>query len=93
KDLKIKGGMKATATIQTDLIENAIVVPKESIIYGEEETFVYVPQGKKVKQVSVELGAETDKTIQITSGLSKGDQVITEGKDRLNEASEIQVQK
>ncbi|PFG12696.1 MULTISPECIES: efflux RND transporter periplasmic adaptor subunit [unclassified Bacillus (in: firmicutes)] len=93
KDLKIKGGMKATATIQTDLIENAIVVPKESIIYGEEETFVYVPQGKKVKQVNVELGAETDKTIQITSGLSKGDQVITEGKDRLNEASEIQVQK
>ena len=93
KDLKIKGGMKATATIQTDLIENAIIVPKESIIYGEEETFIYMPQGKKVKQVNVELGAETDKNIQITSGLSKGDQVITKGKDRLNEASEIQVQK
>ncbi len=93
KDLKIKGGMKATATIQTDVIENAIIVPKESIVYGDEETFVYIPQGKKVKQVNVELGTETSDNIQITSGLSKGDQVITKGKDRLNEASEIQVQK
>ena len=93
KDLKIKGGMKATATIQTDVIENAIIVPKESIVYGDEETFVYIPQGKKVKQVNVELGTETNDNIQITSGLSKGDQVITKGKDRLNEASEIQVQK
>ncbi|WLR59526.1 efflux RND transporter periplasmic adaptor subunit [Guptibacillus hwajinpoensis] len=93
KDLKIKGGMKATATIQTDVIENAVTVPKDSIIYGDDETYVYAPQGKKVKQVKVELGAETDESIQITNGLSKGDKVITKGKDRLNEASEIQVQK
>ncbi|MFK3959541.1 efflux RND transporter periplasmic adaptor subunit [Pseudalkalibacillus hwajinpoensis] len=93
KDLKIKGGMKATATIQTDVIENAVTVPKDSIIYGDDETYVYAPQGKKVKQVKVELGAESDESIQITNGLSKGDKVITKGKDRLNEASEIQVQK
>ncbi|MDO6657607.1 efflux RND transporter periplasmic adaptor subunit [Anaerobacillus sp. 1_MG-2023] len=93
KDLKIKGGMKATATIQTDVIENAVTVPKDAIIYGDNETYVYAPQGKKVKQVNVELGAETDESIQITNGLSKGDKVITKGKDRLNEASEIQVQK
>ncbi|MGG1684927.1 efflux RND transporter periplasmic adaptor subunit [Pseudalkalibacillus sp. NRS-1564] len=93
KDLKIKGGMKATPTIQTDVIENAVTVPKDSIIYGDDETYVYAPQGKKVKQVNVELGAETDESIQITKGLSKGDKVITKGKDRLNEASEIQVQK
>ncbi|WP_371017521.1 efflux RND transporter periplasmic adaptor subunit [Pseudalkalibacillus sp. JSM 102089] len=93
KDLKIKGGMKATATIQTDVIENAVTVPKDAIIYGDDETYVYAPQGKKVKQVNVELGAETDESIQITNGLSKGDKVITKGKDRLNEASEIQVQK
>ncbi len=93
KDLKIKGGMKATATIQTDVIENAVTVPKDSIIYGDDETYVYAPQGKKVKQVKVELGAESDESIQITNGLSKGDKVITKGKDRLKEASEIQVQK
>ncbi len=93
KDLKIKGGMKATAVIQTDVIKKAIVIPKDSIVYGEKETYVYAPQGEKVKKVKVELGAESDDNIQITSGLSKGDEVITKGKDRLNDASEIQVQK
>ncbi len=93
KDGKIKGGMKATATINTNKIENAIVIPKESVIYGDEENYVYVPQGTKVKKVEVELGAESGENIQITNGLSKGDNVITQGKDRLNDASEIQVKK
>ncbi|WP_347550719.1 efflux RND transporter periplasmic adaptor subunit [Pseudalkalibacillus hwajinpoensis] len=92
-DLAVKGGMKATAVIQTDVIENAIVIPKDSVIYGEENTYVYIPQGEKVKKVTVELGAESNDNIQVTSGLSKGDQVITKGKDRLNDSSEIQVKK
>ncbi|WP_377889589.1 efflux RND transporter periplasmic adaptor subunit [Alkalihalobacillus sp. R86527] len=92
KENKIKGGMKATARIKTDVIKDAIVVPKESIVYGEKETYVFVSQGKKVKKVPVKVGAESNETIQITDGLTTKDDVVTNGKDRLSETSEIQVQ-
>lgn len=60
-------------------IENALMVPSESIIPQINSQIVYLMKNGKVSETTVDLGIRTDSTVQIVSGISPGDSVITTG--------------
>lgn len=75
---KVKSGMTADITIETDKKESVLYVPQRAIVYSDDSTFVRVLAGKEIKEIKVETGLKgSNGEIEIISGLSEGDEVIT----------------
>lgn len=58
---------------------DAILIPTESIIPVLQGKKVFINSNGKAKEVMVETGTRTDKSVLITSGLNVGDTVLTTG--------------
>ena len=73
-------GMSATAVIEVQKVSDALAVPMSSLIgdVPEVEILIVDSDGKQsVETVEVELGLAGDSLVEIASGLSVGDEVIT----------------
>jgi multidrug efflux system membrane fusion protein len=77
--------------LQVNLIEDAVVVPVTALRHGSNGDFVYVlnPAERTVAQRKVTRGVATVDKVQIRSGLKAGEQVITEGADRLRDGAKV----
>lgn len=60
-------------------IDDALMVPTESLIPDLQGQKVYLLRGGKVASQLVETGLRTDKSVQVTSGVQAGDSVLTTG--------------
>ena len=75
---KIKSGMSADVTIQTDKKENVLHVPYRAIVFKGDKKIVRVLKGKKIEEVEVETGLRgSEGEVEIISGLEQGQEVIT----------------
>lgn len=63
--------------------ERALLVPSVAVVPGLQETNVFVLADGKVERRAVSTGARTATSVQILSGLSPGDIVITSGLQQL----------
>jgi multidrug efflux system membrane fusion protein len=71
-------------------IKDAIMVPVTAVRHGTSGDFVYVLKADKTVTVrKVVRGQATVDKVQIASGLELGEQVITEGGDRLKEGAKV----
>lgn len=74
-------GMFARVEVITDVFEEALIVPWESVIRTEEDTYVYTVEDGVARRVPVRLGRITAEWAQILQGdLAPGAPVILEGK-------------
>lgn len=77
-DERIKSGMSADVTIETDRRENVLSVPYRAVVYKEGKKIIRILEGKEIKEIEVETGLKGSKgEIEIISGLNEGDKVIT----------------
>ena len=72
-------------------INDAILIPTESIIPVLQGKKVYINSNGKAKEVLVETGARTEKSVLILSGLSIGDTVLTTGIMSLKDSLPVKV--
>jgi multidrug efflux system membrane fusion protein len=72
-------------------IRGAVVVPVTALRHGSDGDFVYVLNAaeKTVALRPVKRGQATVDKVEITSGLAAGEQVITEGADRLKDGARV----
>ena len=72
-------------------IENAVTVPVAALRHGNAGDFVYVVNASErtVSLRPVQRGQATADKMQIASGLKAGEQVITEGADRLKDGAPV----
>jgi multidrug efflux system membrane fusion protein len=71
-------------------IKDAVMVPVTALRHGNSGDFVYVlKEDKTVTVRAVKRGASTVDKVQISEGLKLGEQVITEGADRLKEGAKV----
>jgi len=67
-----------------DTVRNAVVVPAAAVRHGPNGDYVYVVSPDDTAHVRlVTTGPSVDDDLSITSGLTGGEQVVTEGGDRL----------
>ena len=76
---EILPGSFADVTLILKEITNALMVPTQAIIPILKGQKVYLYKGGVVSQVEVNLGIRTDTDVQLTSGVSAQDTVITTG--------------
>jgi multidrug efflux system membrane fusion protein len=73
-----------------DTVKDAIVVPVAAIQRGQPGTFVYrVKPDDTVEVRVVETGATDGEKIAVVKGLAIGDEVVTDGTDRLRDGAKI----
>lgn len=93
---KLLSGMYAHVSVLLPEVKNQIIIPQTAIafnLYGES---VFVMQtdesGQKIaKQVAIKVAERNDRNALITSGLTFGDEVITEGQVRLSNGSPVYI--
>ena len=72
------------ARMQLDVKKNAILIPSAAIQTGSQGSFVYVVEQDKTAQMRpVKVGITQGTICSIESGVSAGEQVVTDGQDKL----------
>jgi HlyD family secretion protein len=71
----LKPGRKLSATISVTQPQDAIAVPLQSIIYEQEQSFVYVQRGEEFSKHPVTTGRKNLYFIEITAGLALNDAI------------------
>lgn len=88
-DENIYLGIEAKVKIQSDEVENALLVPVECVNYDTKGAFCYVVENGVIFRRDVEAGISSDTQIQIINGLKAGEQVITQVTGDLSEGMEV----
>lgn len=80
------------ARLRIDTMHNAILIPVAAIQRGTQGTFVYVVgKDQAVSVRAVTLGPVSGETVAIAKGLADGEQVVTDGADKLREGAKVEV--
>ncbi|MEM7153085.1 MAG: efflux RND transporter periplasmic adaptor subunit [Myxococcota bacterium] len=72
-------GMYAEVTLTTEVRADAVLVPKQALVYDEEQPFVFVVDGERVERVSVTLGLTDADRAEVVEGVSVGDEIVLTG--------------
>ena len=78
-DEKILPGSFAAVEIPFEAVDSALMVPTEALSADGRGAKVFLYRDGKAEPRPVQAGLRTDSAVQITSGLSAGDTVITSG--------------
>lgn len=84
-------GQFVNVRLQLATIDNAVVVPVTALRHSNDGDYVYVLNAaeRTVSLRTVQRGQATADSIQIAAGLKAGEQVITEGADRLKDGASV----
>ncbi len=89
--MNLKGGMRATALIDLQTIEDALLIPANAVLYQDGVPYTFVVQNEEVKRQEIDLGSRSGDFFEVLSGVSKNDIVVTTGKERLTDGAEITI--
>ncbi|MFQ5855631.1 MAG: efflux RND transporter periplasmic adaptor subunit [Anaerolineae bacterium] len=76
-DLPLRPGMTAGVDIVVAEHENVLLVPNRAVRTQQGKRVVLVPRGNETMAVEVETGLRNEQFVEIKSGLSEGDRVVT----------------
>ena len=82
-------GMFAEVTLVTEVHKNALVVPWESVIQLEDETYLYVVNTTTAKKVPIKLGLVAEGLAEVFGNLKVGQSVVREGKYALHDGAKV----
>ncbi len=88
-DERLKPGMFAHTGIVTGVRENALVVPGSAVLEDENLKIVFIKEEDSFHRHEVKTGIETEKFIEILSGLEDGEFVVTQGNFQLKSKSKM----
>lgn len=73
-----------------DTKHNMTIIPAAAVQRGPQGTYVYVANGNIVKVREIKAGLTYGNSIAIDSGLQVGEEVVTDGLDKLTDGSKIE---
>ncbi|WEK32551.1 MAG: efflux RND transporter periplasmic adaptor subunit [Candidatus Pseudomonas phytovorans] len=78
--------------LQADTLPQVPVVPTRAIQHGSQGDYLFIVQGAKVQLRHVRSGpSRGDVTVILDDGVRQGEQVVTEGADKLDDGSPVRV--
>ncbi len=89
----IKPGMFAEVKFDREKSTNTIVLPRNAVFEDQTNSFVYLNENGLAKKVIVKTGIDNGEEIEVTSGLTQGNEVVVKGQNYLNDGDKINVVK
>ncbi len=88
-DRIIKPGMFASVNIESEILKNRILIPKEALLVRDKRNLVFTAEDNLAKWHYIQIGEQNDKFIEVIEGVIPGDKVIVEGHYNLAHDSNI----
>jgi membrane fusion protein (multidrug efflux system) len=90
---KLKPGMFVETRIVVSNKPDALVVPRKSIVYEQNQPYVFVFnfQGMQVSKRSIKTGISEGDNIEVAEGLQEGDRIVTVGVEGLKDKMPVRV--
>ena len=82
-------GAPVQVGIETDTHKNAVLVPASAVVHEGEETAVFVVENQMAKRREVKTGIENTDRVEILSGVTTGEMVITSGQNGLPDGAKV----
>ena len=90
-DRQLRAGLFARIRLIVEDRPNSIIVPEESLIPRGSRRFVYRIIDGRATLTEVALGLRQTGTVEIVSGLSAGETIITAGQAKVRDGAEVQI--
>lgn len=90
RDKRLRPGMLMTIVVEKRVL-NTLVLPEKTLVPVQDKQFVYLVENDVAIQKEVAIGERRPGKVQILSGISEGDVVITEGTLRVRDQSPVKV--
>jgi membrane fusion protein (multidrug efflux system) len=90
-DQKLRAGMSCIIHVLNSSDHDQLVIPSKSLLEQMSEYFVFVVDSQKVKQTKITLGAQFEDRVVVTAGLEKGQQIVTDGIQKLRNGARVNV--
>jgi membrane fusion protein, multidrug efflux system len=88
---KLRAGLSCDVHVLNAFREQQIVIPQKSLLEQMSEYFVFVVDSQKVLQTKVILGAQIGGKAIVMSGLREGQQIVTDGIQKLHNGTAVVV--
>jgi membrane fusion protein (multidrug efflux system) len=88
---RLKPGMFVEVQIVIGMKEDVLVIPRRSILYKQNQTYVFVAERGQVSQREVTLGLTEEDQAEVLEGVAEGDVVVTVGVESLKDGQRIEV--
>ena len=85
----LRPGMYATAQLSAGEDKDVLVVPLGALFTIGDQHFVWVLNGDVVGRRQVTIGRATGEIVEVTSGLTEGDQIVARGADLVREGQRV----
>ena len=79
RDRALKPAMLANISIITGVAANSIAIPQDAVVYEGDQAHVFVARNGAVEARTVKVGQQNGDLIEVTSGLSPGENIISSG--------------
>jgi membrane fusion protein (multidrug efflux system) len=89
--MTLKPGMFVEARIVIGKKEDVLVIPRKSILYKQNKTYVFVMDRNQVSQREITLGLTEEDYVEILNGLEQGEVIVTVGVEGLEDGERIEV--
>lgn len=87
----LKAGMYGTVSINKNLNEKTIVIPRAALLGSAKNPQVFVVENNKVKLTSIVTGGSNGDYVEVTNGLREGDLIATSGQINLADGSNVEI--
>ena len=91
KNNNLRPGLMLNIDIILEEIEATMLIPEESVLTSRDFSYVFVIEEDIAKLKEVNIGISSNGMIQILSGISSGDKVVTLGHEKLKDGSKIKI--
>lgn len=85
KDDKLKLGMLADVSLQTQDSSNALVIPSNSVMQDEDGYYIYVVEDGIAKKRNINIGITNNDFTEVLSGIKENEIVVVSGKEYISE--------
>ncbi|MCL1142616.1 efflux RND transporter periplasmic adaptor subunit [Shewanella gaetbuli] len=88
---KLKAGMFTRVELKYDTHNNVVTVPYNALINQDDTQAIYVIEDDKAQRREVQIGYRQNNTVEVTSGVIEGEQIVIRGQQNLKDQSLVEV--
>lgn len=82
-------GMSGDAEILIEKKDQVLIVPESALVKRDGSYFVFLVVEGQIRKQAVEVGLMTDDGVEVVSGLSQGDEIVSSGISKVNDGQKI----
>ncbi len=91
KTRKLKPGMFVEVKIVIGEKQDTLVIPRKSVLYRQDKTYVFVFDKMQVFQKEIKIGMSEEDQIEVLEGLDEGEMIVTVGIETLKDRMQVRV--